>query len=927
MRRPNRERDEKPQPSARSEVEGRDRVLARARHDRSSVRSPAPDVRPSPSVARRPAPWARAEGVEAVVARWQRSPRVRQCILLDAPIEAEEGQFADLPDSLDPALRDSLRARGISRLYAHQARAFDLARANRPFVIATPTASGKSLCYHLPVLDRLVRDPDARALYLFPTKALSRDQEESIRAMLHEAGIDRPVVTYDGDTPGDERRAARQRSSIVVTNPDMLHAGILPHHAAWSGFFANLRTVVLDELHTYRGVFGSHMAHVLHRLERVARFHGSDPLYVAASATIGNPREHASRLLGRDVEVIAESGAPRGPRRVLVYDPPVVDPERGIRGSYVKHAVGLAADLHRARVPTIVFALSRNNVEVMVKYIREMLAKDGEDVEGVQSYRGGYLPETRRRIERGLRDGTVRTVVATSALELGIDIGDLDAVVCAGWPGTFAGLWQRFGRAGRRGAPAVTVLVTSAAPMDQFVARAPEALLGAPIEEARIDPENVEVLVQHLKCAVFELPFEAGEPYGGLDAKSTGDALEFLASHGVVHASSVDPSPRTSALGSTYHWTSDAYPATRVSLRNIGWDNFVIVDVEHDRTLAELDWRSAHTMLHEQAIYQHEGEQYQVERLDHPNHKAFVRKVAPDYYTDAMTFVQVGVLSTDESGSAFGARSGRGDVSVVETVVGYKKIKFHTHENVGFGEVHLPEMQMHTTAAWWTVPEATVLEVAETECVPRSTVVDAVRALGHALHTVAAVALMCDGRDLGVAVGGESGSPGRSGAGPLFDPTVFLYDRYAGGIGLAPRVFDLREALLARARTMVAGCGCEMGCPACIGPPPYVEQAPVSRQLERGADARPSLALGRVATSPSPAAAGDGLTRSSPSEPPTPHNRSTLVGRRNSPQFAPPTGANSFPAIAPAHENHSVIRRRRAMVVALCDALAVASAC
>src|SRR6185369_1978235 len=506
--------------------------------------------------------------------------------------------------------------------------------------------------------------------------------------------------------------------------------------------FQGLRYVVLDELHTYRGVFGSHMAHVLARLRRVARFHGSNPVFISATATIGNPREHAARLIGAvpaNVKLVDRSGAPRSTREVYVYNPPVVNEELGIRASTLKQSVNLAADLVRARVPTIVFGPSRNSVEIMLKYLRARVG-DVAGSEAIMAYRGGYLPERRRAIEAGLRNGEILGVVATNALELGIDIGDLDAVICVGYPGSVAGTWQRFGRAGRRGSRSVAVLVCSSDPLDQYLAREPALLLDSPAEEARIDPSNVEIVVQHLKCAAFEAPFTvsaagpreahpepaAGESFLGLDTASTRDALDYLAGYGLVHAS-----------GGRYYWSGEAFPASNVSLRNVGWDNFVIIDMGSERTLAELDFRAAHTMLHEQAIYQHDAEQYQVERLDFENHKAFVRRVEPDYFTTALTYRSVTVIEERHLGALGRARIGFGDVKVIEKVTGYKKIKFFTHENAGYGDVRLPDLQMHTTSFWLTVPEAVLGSLGQ----PRATAIDGLRGLGAALETVSTLFL------------------------------------------------------------------------------------------------------------------------------------------------------------------------------------------
>jgi DEAD/DEAH box helicase domain-containing protein len=767
----------------------------------------------------RETPWKKARGIAAVAQAWMREEG-DETFALDRRLDGSPGAYAPLPAGLTENLRSALARRGISELYSHQARSFELVSSGRDVVIATPTASGKSLCYHVPVLDALARDPMARAIYLFPTKALSRDQEDSLRALMRDADLANGAITYDGDTPGDARRVARERSAVLITNPDMLHSGILPHHPKWQRLFANLRYVVIDELHSYRGVFGSHLANVLRRLRRIAAFHGSSPTFVFASATIGNPKEHASRMIGRDVELVDESGAPEGPKRVLVYNPPLVNQELGIRRSYLKCAVSLACDLVRADVSTLVFGQSRNTVEVMLKYLRDRLTREKIDPNTIHAYRGGYLPDTRRRIEAGLRSGEIKCVVATNALELGIDIGSLDAVICAGYPGSVAALWQRFGRGGRRKTESLSVLVTSSAPLDQYVAGDPSYIAGAPIEQARIDPDNVEILIQHIKCAAFELPFAEGDPFGNVPPDAVGDALEFLATNETLNAGSDAQGRRL------YHWASDAYPANHVSLRSASWDNFVIIELPFDKTIAEMDWRSTHTMLHEQAIYQHEGEQYQVERLDYENHKAFVRKVAPDYYTTALTHTDVDVLEVEdeavlESSSAklpaHPLSFGSGEVSVREKVVGYKKIKYHTHENVGYGDVYLPEMQMHTSGFWIVFPEALVTSLG----VPRPVVIDALRGLASALHTVASAGLMIDPRDLGRTLGDRSNPeapPGRGGAGPGFDPTIFLWDHIAGGIGLAPRLFVERDALLRRARTLVHGCACDDGCPACIGP-------------------------------------------------------------------------------------------------------------
>lgn len=771
-----------------------------------------------PQLQARPTPWSHNKGLQAVLEYWRSEPKHQRNFSLDTTLAARHEVSAAFPQHLHPNIVDAMRRRGIASLYAHQTQAYDAIMRGEHLVVATPTASGKSLCYNLPILQQLHGDAQMRALYLFPTKALARDQEAAVRALMTESGLAIGAITYDGDTPADARRVARDKSNLILSNPDMLHSGILPHHTAWARLFANLKYVVVDELHMYRGVFGSHLANVLRRLQRIARFHGASPQFIFASATIGNPQEHGEQMLGQKVTYIGESGAPAGERHVLLYNPPVINAELGLRASYIKTAVRLALDLIRAEVPTLIFAQSRNNVEVILKYLRDKLALEHIDASAIVSYRGGYLPNVRREIEQGLRSGKLRCVISTNALELGIDIGALDAVICAGYPGSMSALWQRFGRGGRRGAPSLALLVASSAPLDQYFAMQSASLVQSPMEQARIDPDNIEILVQHLKCGAFELPFEQGESFGSVPSEAVNDALGFLTQHRVVH-------PVQGKNGkTTYHWAADAYPANSVSLRSAAWDNFVVIDVEKNITIAEMDWRSTHTMLHEQAIYQHMAEQFQVERLDYDNHKAFVRLVDSDYYTDAMTHTKISVLETTQTATLSSTLGvdlvcSLGDISLVEKVVGYKKIKYHTHENVGFGEVNLPEMQMHTTAFWITVPPQMIQQIPVT----RAETIDALRGLASALRTVAAVGLMIDRRDLGDTLEEQldlDGAPERQtpALAAEFAPSLFLFDRIAGGVGLAQRLFEEREELLQRAKALIVGCPCERGCPGCIGP-------------------------------------------------------------------------------------------------------------
>ncbi len=723
-------------------------------------------------------------------------------------------RFGAFPDDLHPVLQESLARLGIERPYAHQAQAIATVRAGKHLVLTTPTASGKTLCYNVPVLDRVLREPETRALYIFPTKALSQDQYSGLHALIEATGADIGTFTFDGDTPPDARRAVRDHGHVVITNPDMLHSGILPQHTKWLKLFENLRYVVIDELHTYRGIFGSHVANLLRRLRRICRFYGSDPQFICCSATIANPVELATRLTGVALDLVGESGAPTGEHHLVCYNPPVVNQQLGLRAGVLKTSHRLAADLITSGVSTIVFAGSRLQVEIILKYLREAVTKAHLPADLVQGYRGGYLPNHRRRIEAGLRDGSVRGVVATNALELGIDIGSLEACIIAGYPGSIASLWQQSGRAGRRHGKSLTVWIARSSAVDQYLVTHPDTLLGASPEHARIDSNNLFVLVDHMKCAAFELPFEPDEAFGDLSLKDTTEVLRYLESHGVLNESQ-----------GRFHWMERVFPATHVNLRGVPEENFVVIEVPQDRILAEVDFRSAHTTLHEHAIHNIDGLQYQVERLDYPNHKAFVRRVEPDYYTTAMTYSRVAVLDEEEVDHEGRLGLAHGEVLVTSKVTGFKKIRFHTGENVGYGEVTLPDLEMHTTACWFTMTSA-VLEALPYD---RATALDGLVGLSHALHTTATVALMCASGDLGRVVGDRSagvslpieggGVDGGRGRLEDFDPTVFLYDNMPGGVGLAGELHKRFPDVLARALGMLAGCGCgESGCPACLGP-------------------------------------------------------------------------------------------------------------
>ncbi|HET7028496.1 MAG TPA: DEAD/DEAH box helicase [Candidatus Limnocylindrales bacterium] len=722
-------------------------------------------------------------------------------------VPAREPSFADAPGWLDARIRRGLATRGVTDLYVHQAEAIDAVHAGEDVVVVTPTASGKTLCYALPVLQAIADDPAARALFLFPTKALGQDQVVEMSELARASALDVRAATYDGDTPAPVRQAIRTAGQIVVTNPDMLHAAILPHHTKWFQLFEQLRVIVVDELHTYRGVFGSHVANVLRRLLRICEHYGSRPVIVCCSATIANPADLAATLTGRSSRVVDRNGAPSGERHVLLVDPPVLDPSTGARGSALTLANRWALPFLRAGRQTIVFGRSRTAVEILLTGLREALREGFGPRSRVRGYRGGYLPTERRSIERGLRDGEVLGVVATNALELGVDVGRLDAAILAGYPGSIAATWQQFGRAGRRRDASVAVLVASASPVDQYVIRHPEYLLEGAPEEARLDPDNVHVLLAHLKAAAFELPFAPGESFGPAPAD---DLLAFLAEEGHVRQ----------ATDGRWYWSSENFPASAVSLRAAAEENVVIVDTTGDRprVIGEVDLFSAQTLVHEDAIYLHESAQFHVDRLDWDERKAYVRRVDVDHYTQADRGVTLKPLDVFAEAAAPGGHRRHGEVMVSSLATIYKKLKFVTNENVGWGPIRLPEIELQTTA-YWLVADAL------TAGWTRRDLDVALLAAGRALQAIASVLLMVDPRDLGLVA--QVRSPHEEA------PTIYLYEPVPGGVGLAERLFERHEELVAGADELVAGCDCESGCPGCTGPrlEPDVDAKALARRL------------------------------------------------------------------------------------------------
>ncbi len=741
----------------------------------------------------------------AVLADILAEPSLARGVVHHAVLPARDPVHAPMPSWLDPRIVAGLADRGIDRLYVHQAEALDAVHAGEDVVVVTPTASGKSLCYALPALQAIAEDPAARALFLFPTKALGQDQVAEFRDLSLAAGLTVSTSTYDGDTPAPVRSAIRTAGQVVVTNPDMLHAAILPHHTKWFQLFEQLRIIVIDELHTYRGVFGSHVANVLRRLLRICAHYGSRPVIVCCSATIGNPAELAAALTGRPSRLVDRNGAPAGERHVLLVDPPLLDAGTGARGSAVTLAQRWALPFLRAGRQTIVFGRSRVAVELLLTGLRESLREGFGPRERVRGYRGGYLPTERRSIERGLRDGEILGVVATNALELGVDIGRLDASIVAGYPGSVAATWQQFGRAGRRQGTSVSVLVASAAPVDQYVIHHPEFLLEGAPEEARLDPDNLHVLLAHLRAATFELPFVPGEVFGPGPAD---DLLAFLGEDGHVRQ----------AGDGRWYWSSENFPASEISLRSAAQENVVIIDTTPDRprVIGEVDLFAAQTLVHEDAIYLHESAQFHVDRLDWDERKAYVRRVDVDHYTQADRAVTLKPLEVFAGSARPGGTRRHGEVMVASLATIYKKLKFVTNENLGWGRIHLPEIELQTTAYWLTADGAR-------ERWRRNELDIALLGVGRAIQTVAAVLLMVDPRDLGLVT--QVRSPHEE------EPTIYLYESVPGGIGLAERLWERHDVLLDGAADLIESCACDAGCPACTGP-----------RLEPGIDAR-ELAL------------------------------------------------------------------------------------
>ncbi|MBD8070186.1 DEAD/DEAH box helicase [Bacillus sp. PS06] len=704
-------------------------------------------------------------------------------------IEPREAKTMPMPDKVDQKISDAFKKRGIEQLYTHQYDAFQAVNRHENIVAVTPTASGKTLCYNLPVLQSIVEDPSNRALYLFPTKALAQDQKSELNEMIDEMDLDIKSYTYDGDTAPNIRQVVRKAGHIVITNPDMLHSAILPHHTKWVSLFENLKFIVIDELHTYRGIFGSHVANVIRRLKRICQFYGSNPVFICTSATIANPKELAEELTGTKMTLINNNGAPSGRKHFVFYNPPIVNKSLNIRKSATKEVNEFAKKFLKNNIQTIVFARSRVRVEIILSHIQELVKKELGS-KSIRGYRGGYLPKQRREIERGLRNGDILGVVSTNALELGVDIGQLQVCVMTGYPGSVSSTWQQAGRAGRRHGEALILMVASSTPIDQYIVGHPEYFFDRNPESARINPNNLIILVDHIKCAAYELPFKNGDTFGDLEIE---EILEFLTEERVLHQS-----------GEKWYWMSDGFPAHNISLRSASQENVIIIDqteTANHKVIGEMDRFSAMTLLHDEAIYLHEGVQFQVELLDWEEKKAFVRQVDVEYFTDANLAVDLKVLEIDKEVNRVTSAIHYGDVTVNAMPTIFKKIKMSTFENIGSGPIHLPEEELHTSATWLDLNDQLKIET--------KTLEQLLVGISNVLKHVVPVLVMCDSNDVHVVPQIKATHSGL--------PTIYLYDRYPGGIGLADEIYKRVDEVIASAIILIKKCPCEDGCPSCIG--------------------------------------------------------------------------------------------------------------
>jgi len=821
--------------------------------------------------------------INSLLGFWKRDADTAPNLFAWRTLPPRPAQTHPFPTDLPALISQTLIAAGIHSLYSHQLEAWTYSRTRENVILSTGTASGKTLAYNLPVMAELLNNNEARALYLFPTKALTQDQFSNLQSLITNYQSLTTAI-YDGDTPSSARPAIRKSANIILTNPDMLHTGILPHHTNWLEFFTNLKFIVIDEAHTYRGVFGSHVANVIRRLKRVANFYGAKSQFILASATIGNPKELAEKLIEEPVRLIDNDGSARGPRHFIIYNPPLVDESLGLRKSSLLEGVRLAQDVLRNDIQSVVFARSRRSVEIILTYLQDETkyerSKNANDEilplsSFIRGYRSGYLPHQRREIEKGLRDGSVKTVVATNALELGIDIGGLGAAILVGYPGTVASARQQAGRAGRGLESAVAVMVASASPLDQFLAHHPEYFFERSPEQALVNPDHLLILLEHLRCAMFELPFQKDEGFGAISAQTIAEYLNFLVENNEAHLSQ-----------EKYFWMADQYPAANISLRSASPRGVVLqmINDERPQTVGTVDGESAVWMTHPGAIYLHEAQQYFVEDLNLEQHIVHLRQTESDYYTEPLRGTEVTVLSESANGPVQGAEKKWGELQVTTQVTGFRKRRWYTHENLGEEPLDLPPSELQTTGYWLSLSEETISHLRAAGAWTNdpndygpgwSKIRDRVRArdgykcqvcgtpettrqhdvhhktpfkafasreeanrlenlttlcpachhkveqnvrmrsglagLAYVLGNLAPLFLMCDAGDLGTHIEPVENQS-------FGQPSVVIYDLVPAGIGFSEKLFEMHNELIARAYELVSECACADGCPSCVGP-------------------------------------------------------------------------------------------------------------
>jgi DEAD/DEAH box helicase domain-containing protein len=745
----------------------------------------------------------RAAGREATasLAAWlaehARRPENRGAITHWERIAARPPRHGELMLPLPPPLAESLAARGIARLYTHQVQAIEALRGGLDVVVVTGTASGKSLCYHLPVLERLLAEPEATALYLFPTKALAQDQLKGLTRLAtgHPDLLRRLVAgVYDGDTAPATRRKLRESANVILSNPDMLHQGILPAHSKWARFLSSLRFVVVDEMHAYRGIFGSHVANVMRRLARLAAHYGATPRFVLCSATIRNPAELAKGLTGREVTVVDDDGAPRGEKHFVFWNPPFSDASRVERRSSNGEGCTLTAGLLEAGAQVITFTKSRVAAELVYRYARERLQRIEPGLEErIRPYRGGYLPEERRKIEQALFSGELRGVVCTNALELGIDVGGLDAAVLIGAPPTLASAWQQAGRAGRGGDPALAVLVAYNETVDQYLMRHPDYFFGRSPEAAVIDPDNPYILAQQLACAAYELPLS------GSDAEAFGPQMPDI-------LAALEEAGETRTIDGRAYWANTEFPAAKVNLRTISDNTYTIMDAGHaNAVIGTVDAISALELVYPEAIYLHEGETYFVRALDLEQKTAFVERREVDYYTQPVLDTSIRVRGERQQRGWRGQTVTLGDVTYSWQTIAMKKVKFGSRDSIGYHPLALPRLTLDTVGFWFAPDEAAWAAVGRAGHNP----FEGLSGVRNLFLTLLSMLSMCDPADLGGMI--DSANLGR--------PALFVFDRYPGGLGFAEQGWARLDELARAAYEHLGSCPCDSGCPSCVGLP------------------------------------------------------------------------------------------------------------